>query len=265
MKRYLYRAMVLSWLVCLGCSLMTRAQDFQRSYQIGAGGSVKVHNISGDVIVTGYSGDAIVVTGTKTGRDREQVTVEDRSSGNQIDLGVRYPENCNCDASVRFEVKVPNETRYKFESISSVSGNVQVSGVSGDLKAKSVSGQVTVKGVEGPVDAKSVSGNVLVGEVDGTVSAKSVSGNVEVGIRTLRGSESLEFASVSGNVQARIPANLDAEVTLSTRSGDLKTDFPLTVEEPRPGSGRRATGRLGGGSRTLKLNSVSGNVSLLRM
>jgi DUF4097 and DUF4098 domain-containing protein YvlB len=265
MNKYLFRTVVFSGLVCLFLSLAIQAQDFQQSYRIGAGGSVKIHNISGDVKVTGYNGDAIVVTGVKEGRDRDKVAVEDRSTGSNVDVAIRYPENCNCDASVRFEVKVPNETRYRFESISSVSGDVEVTGVSGELKAKSVSGSVTVKGLDGPVDAKSVSGNVLVGEINGIVSAKSVSGNVEVAVNRLRGSENMEFTSVSGNVQIRLPSDLDAQVTMLTRSGDLKTDFPLTVEEPKQGQARRAAGRLGAGSRSLKLSSVSGNVSLLRM
>jgi DUF4097 and DUF4098 domain-containing protein YvlB len=75
----------------------------------------------------------------------------------------------------------------------------------------------------------------------------------------------MEFASVSGNVRVKLPANLDADVRMSTLSGGLKTDFPLQIEEPERGPGRRATGRIGGGSRNLKLSTTSGSVSLLRM
>ncbi|MCI0660131.1 MAG: DUF4097 domain-containing protein, partial [Acidobacteria bacterium] len=201
----------------------------------------------------------------KEGRDRDEVSIEDRSSGNSVDVRVRYPENCNCEASVRFEVKVPSEISYRYNSVSSVSGNVKVSNTNGDLRAKSVSGDVTVKSAIGLVDAASVSGDVSVGEVNGTVSSKSVSGNVEVEIRSLEGAESMDFASVSGSVRVKLPGNLDADVKMSTMSGDLRTDFPLTIEEAKHGPGRRASGRIGSGSRSLKLSSVSGSVSLLRM
>ena len=109
------------------------------------------------------------------------------------------------------------------------------------------------------------SGNVIIGEINGTASAKSVSGNVDVEIMQLSGAQDMDFGSVSGNVRVKLPAALDADVRMSTMSGGLKTDFPLTIEEPERGPGRRANGRIGGGSRQLKLSSVSGSVSLLRM
>ncbi len=257
--------MAFSAFVCLWLSLTATAQDFRQSYEVGAGGAVNVRNVSGNVVVAGYEGETIVVLGFKEGRDRDLLSVEDRSSGNSVDVRVRYPENCDCNASIRFEVKVPRGTSYKFDAISSVSGDVEVTGVAGELRAKSVSGNVTVKGITGAVNANSVSGNVHVGEVNGTASGKSTSGNVEVEIVQLAGAGDMEFASVSGNVRVKLPANLDAEVKMSTLSGGLKTDFPLTIEEPERGPGRRANGRVGGGSRNLKLSSTSGNVSLLRM
>ncbi len=252
-------------MLCFLLAVTSFAQDFQRNYRISAGGTVNIRNVSGDVRVTGYNGDSIIVTGIKEGRDRDQVTVEDLSSGNNVDVRVRYPENCNCNASVKFEVKVPSEMSFRYDALSSVSGNVDIDNINGTIKAKSVSGNVVVRSAAGTVSATSVSGNVVVGDVNGTATAKSTSGNVEVAIRSLEGAESMDFASVSGNVQVKLPANLDADVKMSTMSGDLKTDFPLTIEEPKNGPGRRASGRVGGGSRGLKVSSVSGNVSLLRM
>ncbi|MCI0666110.1 MAG: DUF4097 domain-containing protein, partial [Acidobacteria bacterium] len=215
-----------------------------------------------NVTVAGYQGDAIVVTGFKEGPDNDKVTFEDLSSSNRVDVRVKYPENCDCRVDVRFEVKVPSGINYRYDSFSSVSGNVEVNQVKGELRANSVSGNVKVNSVTGSVKANSVSGNVDVGEVNGMVNAKSVSGDVEVEIKNLEGTESMEFASVSGNVRVMLPGNLDAEVKLSTMSGDLKTDFPLQIEEIR--HGRSASGRVGNGSRSLKLSTVSGGVSLLR-
>jgi hypothetical protein len=264
MKQIQIRLAIFSALVCLLLSLNAAAQDFRKSYEIGQGGSISVRNVSGDVTVTGYEGSAVLVLGFKEGRDRDRVWVEDNSAGNNVDVRARYPENCDCNASIRFEVKVPR-ANYKFDSISSVSGDVEVTSVSGDLLAKSTSGNVTVRGVTGAVNARSTSGNVHVGEITGTVSGKSTSGNVEVEIMQLNGAGDMEFGSTSGNVRVKLPANLDADVRMSTTSGGLKTDFPLTIEEPERGHGRRAAGRVGGGSRNLRLSSTSGSVSLLMM
>ncbi|MCI0663183.1 MAG: hypothetical protein L0220_19120, partial [Acidobacteria bacterium] len=80
MKRVLYRLLAFSVFSCLFLSVHGSAQDFQRSYRIAPGGSVKVANISGNVTVAGYQGDAIVVTGFKEGPDNDKVTFEDLSS-----------------------------------------------------------------------------------------------------------------------------------------------------------------------------------------
>jgi DUF4097 and DUF4098 domain-containing protein YvlB len=250
MKQFQIRLTIFSALICLLLSLNAAAQDFRKSYEVVQGGSISVRNVSGDVTVTGYEGDL--------------VSVEDNSAGNNVDVRARYPQNCDCNASIRFEVKVPR-VNYKFDAISSTSGDVEVTGVSGDLRARSTSGNVTVRGVSGAVNASSTSGNVHVGEINGTVSGRSTSGNVEVEIAQLSGAGDMEFGSTSGNVRVKMPANLDADVRMSTTSGGLKTDFPLTIEEPERGSGRRAAGRIGGGSRNLRLSSTSGSVSLLSM
>ncbi len=265
MKKLSLRLMSLSVLIVLiGATAM--AQHFQRSYNLGAGGSVNVRNISGNVVVTGYDGQEIIVTAFKEGRDLDKVNIEDRSAGNNIDVRVDYPDRCeDCRVNVRFEVKVPRNTSYRFNAFSSVSGDVTVTGVTGELNAKSVSGDVTVNNVNGSVNANSVSGDVQVGKVEGTASAKSTSGDVHVEVLSIEGVGSMEFNSVSGDVIVKVPGNLDAEVKLSTMSGGLKTDFPLTIEESKYGTGRKANGRLGGGSRNLKISTISGDVSLLRM
>lgn len=244
MHRPFYRLALLAAVALAAISTSATAQDFQKSYKLGAGGDVRVSTVSGDVKVTGYDGDAIIVTGHKEGRDSELVEIEDRSGGNTVDVRVRYPRNCNCDASVRFEVQVPRSTRYNFDGFSSVSGDVEVRSVNGKLKASSVSGTVRVE------------------DVSGVVNASSVSGNVEVEINRLEGPEDMKFSSVSGNVSVRIPSNLDADIEMSTLSGSLKTDFPIEVREEKYGPGRSARGRVGDGLRRLKMSSVSGNLGL---
>lgn len=225
--------------------LPTAAADFQKSYAIGAGGRIKVQNVSGNIVVTGYDGDAIMVTATKEGRDRDQVTIEDRSTADTVDLSVEYPHKGNVNASVDFDIRVPRAVEYNFGRLVSVSGNIQVTDVIGNLQVECVSGDVDVSGVSGVVSASAVSGNVIVDL------KKAGSGN-------------MKFSSVSGDVDVRAPANLDADVEMSTISGSLKTDFQLEVHEPRYGPGRSARGRLGSGEHSLRITTVSGRVSLTR-
>ena len=220
------------------------AQDFQKTYRIGASGQIRIGNVSGDVIVTGYDGDSIVVTGTKKGRDRDLIEIEDRSGSANVDIGVRYPRNCNCDASIRFDVQVPRSASYNFDQISSVSGDVRVTGVNGKLHASAVSGDVHVI------------------DVSGSVSASSVSGDVKVEISRLDGSDDMKFNTVSGDVSVMLPGSLDADVDMSSFSGSIRTDFAIEVRSERYGSRNTARAKLGEGTRRLKMSSVSGDLSL---
>lgn len=244
MKRKLFRFSIMPALVGLALGATAAAQDFQKTYRIGAGGQIRVGNVSGDVIVTAYDGDSIVVTGTKQGRDRDMIEIEDRSGAGNVDVGVRYPKRCNCEASVRFEVQVPRSVKYEFDQIASVSGDVQVSGVTGRVRASAVSGDVIIK------------------DVSGTVSASAVSGDVQVEINRLDGADDMRFNTVSGDVSVMLPSGLDAEVDISSFSGSIKTDFAIEVRSERYGSRNSAHGRLGDGSRRLKMSSVSGDISL---
>lgn len=264
MSKILFRLTAASMFVIV-MSALALAQDFQKKYEIGAGGHINVSSVSGNVTVTGYDGSAVLVTAIKEGSDRDKVEVEDTSSGDRIELRSRYAPNCNCNASINFTVQVPRSVKYNFDKLSTASGNIEVRNVTGQMRVRSASGEVTLEDVSGAINASSASGNVRVKDASGTVSASAASGNVEVEMRNVEGAENMEFTSASGNVYVKAPANLDATVDMSSVNGSLKTDFPLEVKEPQYGSQRSAHGRLGNGSRSLKIRSASGDVSLTRM
>ena len=263
MNKFSTRLMLVVACVCLS-SLVIVAQDFQKSYRLAQGNRVSIKNVSGDVIVKGYDGDAVTIRGFKEGRDRDKLEVEDLSDGNHIDISARYPKNCNCEASIRFEVNVPRNINLTYDAISSVSGDVEIDGAKGTVHAKAVSGDVKIINAQGTIRADSVSGDVHVERASGSVSAKSVSGDVKVNLNNVDSDEAMEFTTISGDVSVSMPSNLGADVDLKTLSGDLKTDFGITIEKREHGPGKTAHGRLGEGSRRVKMSSVSGDVNLLK-
>jgi DUF4097 and DUF4098 domain-containing protein YvlB len=118
-----------------------------------------------------------------------------------------------------------------------------------------------VIGAGDEVRAGSVSGDIRVERVHApSVTASSVSGDVDVHIDALTGQGDLRFTSVSGNVSLQLPRSLDADVTLTTVSGELDSDFQLSLQGPM--SRRGVSGRIGRGGRKLVLTTVSGDVRL---
>jgi DUF4097 and DUF4098 domain-containing protein YvlB len=227
---------------------LASAQDFHKAYAIPAGGQISVKNVSGDIKVTGYSGgNSVLVDAYRVGRDRDLVEIEDSSTGGRVELHVRYPQSCNCDASVNFEVRVPANVDYAFDGIGSVSGGVELSGVQGNIRAESVSG------------------GVVLTDVGGTIKASSVSGSVNAQVTRIDKPGELRFSSVSGSVAVIAPARLNADIDMSSVSGSLQTDFPIEVQKEQYGPGQHARGRLGSGTTTLRISTVSGKVTLTRM
>jgi len=252
--------------VCCSLVLMVApalCQDFQKSYSLSPGGRISVKNVSGDIEVAGYNGSSVSAIAYREGRDRDKVEIIDESTAAQVDLRVRYAENCNCDASVRFVLQIPLGTKYDFDSLSTASGDIHIGHVSGKLAAKTASGNVTVSRVVGQISISSASGDLQIEEAVGSVIARTASGDVEATVRGEEGSGDLVFSSASGNVTVTIPSQSNADVDISTASGELRSDFPLTIEE-RENRGKRAFGRIGTGTARLKISSASGNVRLAR-
>ena len=249
-------------LLCAAASASASAQDFQRSYELGAGGTVSIANVSGDVILKGYDGPTVVVEGHREGRDRDRVEVEDVSTPGHVSVRAKYPNYCNCDASIRFEVRVPRGANLVFDKITTASGNLRAEGFAGRLNLQTASGDVTVRGVGGEIRASSASGTVRVADSAGTVNASTASGDVEVELTRLEGDGDMKFSSASGDVRVRVPSSLDARVSMSTASGDIETNFPIEVKTNDHGPGSRAEGQIGSGSRSLRISTASGNVSL---
>ncbi len=239
------------WMVGLAfavaCSAgLNAAEDFQRSYVLAPGGHILISAISGDITVEGYEGKTVEIVARKKGVDQEKIEIRDSSFGNRIELRPYHPGLRSGKTSVDFEVRVPQAIRYSFRRLSSFSGDVQVSNITGLIRIESTRGDVRIKGVTGVISAASASGNVLV-----TLDSR-------------QGRSNMKFSSISGNIEVKAPTQLDAVVDMSSASGVLKTDFPIEIQERRYGPGYSARGKLGDGKQILRITTVSGNIRLIR-
>jgi DUF4097 and DUF4098 domain-containing protein YvlB len=171
----------------------------------------------------------------------------------------------NVNVSVAYNVTAPAGSRIGAESIS---GNIKITDIKGDVSASTISGDVRITGGSHIGTARSISGSVQIEEVktDGSIEASTVSGDVRlhhVTARRLSGgsvsgdvkledvetdnvtahstSGNISFAgplakngryelkSFSGEVRLALTGNTGFEVDANTFSGDLRSDLPITT------------------------------------
>jgi DUF4097 and DUF4098 domain-containing protein YvlB len=144
---------------------------------------------------------------------------------------------------VEFEVHVPAGVNFVGRS---VSGDVEAVGLEGDVKAFSVSGDIDIT-------------------TSGIAQGSTVSGDISVTMGRGSWDGALEFHTVSGDVDIALPQDLRADVSFESLSGELQSDFAITMEGRRSQFiGQNIRGTIGGGGGSLSLKSVSGDVNVMR-
>jgi lia operon protein LiaG len=160
------------------------------------------------------------------------------------------------------------------------SGNVDLRDVQGDVHVDTGSGDVDLSGVRGDVvTVNTGSGRVALATVTaGTLTIDTGSGDVDVTSATapiirldtgsgavrcelLANPELLEVDTGSGSVTLTLPPTYGAVVDLESGSGGIELDFP--VQTRRMGHDR-ISGTIGDGRGTLRVETGSGRVRLLR-
>jgi DUF4097 and DUF4098 domain-containing protein YvlB len=91
-----------------------------------------------------------------------------------------------------------------------------------------------------------------------TVDAPTVSGDL-----TLAAAGAMRISTISGDVTLRLPADSDTSVRLHSTAGNVRSEFDSLRPTISPGS-HSVSGNVGGGSGRVSVNSVSGDVTLLR-
>lgn len=146
-----------------------------------------------------------------------------------------------------------------FVSLQSVEGDIEVTGASGRLRVTTVDGKIAIRGTTGEVKASAVDGDVVLDDVESSeVEVNTVDGEIRFS-GTIRSSGRYSLSSHDGDVTVMAPV-INADVTVSTFSGEFESDYPVTL------SGTQNRGRmnftLGSGGARLNLESFDGTVTL---
>lgn len=143
------------------------------------------------------------------------------------------------DVIVDFTVKVPAGVRFFGKT---VNGNIEATALQSDAAVVTVNGRITL-------------------ETTGTGSAETVNGSIEASVGASTWTEPLEFRTVNGSINLRLPKDVNTTVHAGMLNGGFQSDFPLMVQS-FGGRNRRVDGTIGKGGRDLDLHTVNGRIHL---
>ena len=212
----------------------TQTDRETRRFNIGPSGQLDLETLSGDVTLRRGSGRELVVEivrdarGTtdataKAGLDAVRAVSEER--GGRVTIKTVYPNQrgrSEYSVSVNYIVSAPAGTRI---STRSISGDVLVEGIDGEVSVTTISGDVSVTNATHLLSATTTSGDITLMNVaaEGLLESSTTSGEI---IATNVKARRLSLGAISGSITAR---GIEAgDVKLSTISDDVIFDGALT-------------------------------------
>lgn len=232
-----------------------RAQDtWTRAYPLGPGGRLELINVNGRIAAEPTAGDRVELVGERTGRATTEeaarellakTEMREESSDSRVRVEVRAPRTFGiASVEVKWTVKVP---RGVVVDLRTVNGRIELSGLEGEVHAKTVNGGVVAKGL-------AVS----------TLEAATVNGGVEIELtRPLAGDGEVSIEAVNGGVSLALPEASKVSVTARVTNGGISTeglDIQVVGERTR----RRLEGTLNGGGTRVTLETTNGGARLSR-
>ena len=123
-------------------------ETVDRRITIGDRGTMELKNFSGDVRITGTTGQDVVIHAVRRGtRERlDRIKLDIQSSGSSVKIQANHqPDGRHDDkdnvVETEFDVQVPFGTRL---TVDSFSGSVEIRGVTGDIEAETFSGGIEI-------------------------------------------------------------------------------------------------------------------------
>ncbi len=248
-----FRSIVLATALLASTSLFASVTEEETfTFTLEDGGRFSLSNVNGSVTVTGVRGNKVEIVATKKADnqdDLDNIEIEISNSANEVVVETEIGKSNswfswgNNSGEVRYEVTVPADT--ELDSIDTVNGDVNISGVSGAVAAESVNGDIDVQDLV----------------ADATLG--TVNGSIEASFKKLEGRQSVKAETVNGRVTVYLPGDADVKVSADTLNGSINArDFDLETDKGFVGSD--LNGEIGGGSARLNIDTVNGSVKIRR-
>ncbi|TYZ14499.1 DUF4097 domain-containing protein [Hymenobacter lutimineralis] len=247
------KPLILTFCGLLAATISLHAQEYKT--KLSKDRKVIIDMQGSDVTVEGYDGNELVIRGNgfePAPKRAEGLKPVYNTAVDNTNLGLAVTEQDNTVRIARasrkeatYVIRVPRATAVEYNQTNWNGGDLQIRDVNGDLEVNMKTGDVKLLNVAGPVVANSVSGDIT------------------VRYATMRSGPS-SISAVSGDVDVTMPAASKATLQLRSISGEIYTDFDITLPKSQGDlnhvGGQVVNGTVNGGGNPVSLKSVSGNI-----
>jgi len=221
----------------------TSRAEFRATYALAPNGRVVVQNLYGDVKITAWDREEVLVQAIKHSTDPHRLNdaqiVVDSSSG-LVSIRTQYTgSDAEHPASVEYHIMVPR------------SANLE--------NVKLINGGLSLIGMQGPVKASSVNGSIKAERMGGQTELSTVNGHLEAEFQRVSKCHSISLTSVNGPIKLSLPSGAGANVSARNLSGGIDADFGRSWRAP---GGHRLEASVNGGGAQIRLHNVNGGISI---
>jgi hypothetical protein len=221
----------------------TPKTEFQQTYSLNPNGRVVIQNLYGDVRITAWDRDEVLVQAIKKSRDPRQLDdarIIVDSSSELVSIHTQYAgADAEHPASVEYRITVPRTAN--LENVKLVNGGLLITGLEGSIKASSVNGSIKAERLGGQADLS------------------TVNGHLEADFRRVSRANSISLSSVNGPIKLSIPSGSGAQLFAHNLSGGIDSVFGHVW---RASGGHRLRTTLNRGGAQIHLNNVNGGISI---
>jgi DUF4097 and DUF4098 domain-containing protein YvlB len=223
-------------------------EEFHQTYPLATNGRIELENINGSVHISVWDQNQVKVDAIKRAGDDERLkNIEIRINAHpeSISISTHYRDQedgwhtHNNPGSVEYTLTVPRNAH--LDEIKLINGGLDVTGVTGEVRASCINGKLVAKGLAGRAKLATINGRL----------------NAEFGQLT----NPVELSSVNGSVHLTLPSDAKASIEASTVRGGIDNDFGLHTNNHR-WVGHDMRGELAGGGTEIRLNNVNGSIEV---
>lgn len=133
-------------------------------------------------------------------------------------------------------------------------------------RVATVNGNIRIEGIRGSIEAATVNGEIELLKVGGDISTEAVNGETRVDVAPEASLKRIAVKTFNGDIRVTLPEAVSADFLLQTMHGEIEADpsFPLAVTKIPLIGGKKATGKIGDGDASVKIETVNGTIMLSR-